>query len=290
VTSDRAPIVELRGVTFTYESASGRATPFSLIEVSLDVERGEILGVIGPNSAGKTTLVRLLTGVVTPSAGEVRLEGQSVVRLASTEIARRIAVVPQALPSEFPFTVAELVLMGRYPHAPERFFESDEDRAIGEEAMAATGVLDLAGVPLERLSGGERQRAVIARALAQRPRLLILDEPMAHLDLRHQADTATLLSRLCRDHGMTIVLVSHDLTLASELSDRLLLLAEGRVVRIGSPEVVLDPRLLERAFGCPIIVERHDPTARPSVRVAWQRSRGQVDGRSEEVRRADIAE
>ena len=288
MTIAEAPIAELRGVTFTYSSASGRATPFSLLDVSLEVRRGEILGVIGPNSAGKTTLVRLLTGVVTASAGEVLLDGQPVDRLAATAIARHIAVVPQALPSEFPFTVVELVLMGRYPHAPERFFENDEDRAIARAAMAATGVLELASAPLERLSGGERQRVVIARALAQRPRLLVLDEPMAHLDLKYQAETASLLDRLRRDHGMTVVLVSHDLTLASELGDRLLLLAEGRVVRIGSPEVVLDARLLEGAFGCPVIVERRDSTARPLVRVAWERSRGRVDGRDQEVRQTEF--
>ena len=278
MTGRDAPIAELRAVAFTYPGVSTRPTPFRLADVSLDVRRGELLGVIGPNSAGKTTLIWVLSGVVRATAGDVLLEGRPIDGFSSTEIARRIAVVPQALPLDFPFTVAELVLMGRYPHAPERFFESAEDQQIAREAMATTGVLELCDAPLERLSGGERQRAVIARALAQRPRLLVLDEPMAHLDLRHQAETAALLLRLSREHGISIVLVSHDLTLAGELSDRILLLAEGRLVRVGPPETVLDADVLERAFGCPVIVERPDPTGRPTVRVAWDGRRTGATG------------
>src|SRR5207244_12300097 len=141
--------------------------------LSVCVEQGEVLGVIGPNSAGKTTLIRLLTRVVHPSSGAIFLDGRPLASLSGTVLAREIAVVPQELPQAFPFTVEQLVLMGRYPHGGGRLFETDRDVAIAREAMAATGVLDLAAAPLESVSGGERQRAVIARALAQEPRLLV---------------------------------------------------------------------------------------------------------------------
>jgi len=203
-----------------------------------------ITAAVGKAGVGKTTLVRLLTRVLEPASGEIRLDGAPLRRLAPAELARRVGVVPQGALPQFPFTVGELVLMGRYPHGPGRYFESPRDRDVAREAMDATGVLELAELPFDHLSGGERQRAVIARGLAQEPRLLVLDEPTAHLDLRHQVETAALLRRLNRERGMTIVLVSHDLNLAAEVCDRLLLLAAGRTAAIGAPEAVLDEALL----------------------------------------------
>jgi iron complex transport system ATP-binding protein len=166
--------------------------------------------------------------------------------------------------------VAELALMGRYPHRPHGFFESARDHEIARQAMEATGVLGLAGQAVEALSGGERQRAVLARALAQEPRLLILDEPTAHLDLRYQVETAELLRRLNRDCGVTIILVSHDLNLAAELSDRLLLISEGRVRMIGAPERVIDEEVLESVYGCPVRVGRNPESGRPNVQLIWR--------------------
>ena len=264
-------LVELRNVRFAYPASAERRTrPFALSDLSLDISTGEIIGVIGPNSSGKTTLIRLLTRVLEPAAGEIRLEGVPVGRLSRTDLARRVAVVPQGLLPQFPFTVGELALMGRYPHDPGRYFESPRDRAVAHEAMAATGVLELADMPLEHLSGGERQRAVIARALAQEPRLLVLDEPTAHLDLRYQVEAAALLRRLNRERGMTILLVSHDLNLAAEVCDRLLLLNGGRPVAIGAPEAVLDEGLLASVFGCGVVVDKNETTRRPVVRLTWR--------------------
>jgi iron complex transport system ATP-binding protein len=261
-------LVELSDVGFRYPaSAAGR--PFALRGLSLAIAAGEIVGVIGPNSAGKTTLIRLLTRVLAPTEGRVRLEGVPLASWPRWRLAQRIAVVPQELPPAMPFTVAELVLMGRYPHDPRRFFETAADRAIAREAMEATGVLPLAGQALGALSGGERQRAVLARALAQRPRLLVLDEPTAHLDLRHQVECVGLLRRLNRDEGLTIVLVSHDLNLAADVSDRLLLLAEGRPVRIGVPADVLDEPLLASVYGCGVVVDKNPATGRPLVHVVY---------------------
>ena len=266
-------LIELSGVEFAYPAAPRRAPPFRLAPLSFGVAAGEIVGVIGPNSAGKTTLIRLLTGIVRPARGEIRLDGRPLDAVDTWDLARTVAVVPQETPPAFPFTVEQLVLMGRYPHAPDRYFESADDRALAQEAMAATGVRDLAAAPLGSLSGGERQRAVLARALAQRPRLLVLDEPTAHLDLRYQVECATLLRSLNRELGMTILLVSHDLNLAAELSDRLLLMAEGRLVRIGVPEDVLDEATLEAVYGCRVTVAKNQTGDRVHVEIAWPERR-----------------
>jgi iron complex transport system ATP-binding protein len=267
-------LVEFRAVSFGYASPAGRRMqPFHLVPLSLTVAPGEILGVIGPNSAGKTTVIRLLTRVVTPSTGEIFLGGRPLATLSAARLAREVAVVPQELPQAFPFTVDQLVLMGRYPHDPGRYFESERDRTVAREAMAATGVLDLAALPLDELSGGERQRAVLARALAQEPRLLVLDEPTAHLDLRYQAECVGLLRRVNRERGMTVILVAHDLNLAAEVCDRLLLLSAGRVARLGPPEQVLEEDLLRGVYGCDVIVDKGPTGARPRVQVAWPEGR-----------------
>ncbi|HEU4368289.1 MAG TPA: ABC transporter ATP-binding protein [Methylomirabilota bacterium] len=263
-------LVEFADVAFGYpRSERPGERGFQLESVSFAVEAGEVFGVIGPNSAGKTTLLRLLTRVLTPARGEVRLDGRPIRQLAHAELARQVAVVPQDAPRPFPFSVEQLVLMGRYPHGPGRFFESREDVVLARAAMAATGVLDLAALPLEQLAGGERQRAMLARALAQQPRLLVLDEPTSHLDLRYQAETAALLRRVNVERGMTVLLVSHDLDLAAEVCDRLLLLGGGRVARVGPPADVLRPETLEDVFGCAVVVDVSPVSGRPVVRVAW---------------------
>jgi iron complex transport system ATP-binding protein len=267
------PLVEFDDVAFTYpQPERRREAGFSLDRVSFAIEAGEVFGVIGPNSAGKTTLLRLLTRVVAAGRGEVRLDGRPIRQLAHAELARQIAVVPQDAPRPFPFSVEQLVLMGRYPHAPGRFFENDEDRRLAGAAMEATGVLHLAALPLEQLSGGERQRAMLARALAQQPRLLVLDEPTSHLDLRYQAETAALLQRVNGERGMTVLLVSHDLNLAAEVCDRLLLLGRGRIARVGSPAEVLQREVLEEVFGCAVVVDVNPTSGRPVIQVAWPES------------------
>lgn len=268
-------VVRVANVHFTYPRAEvRRGRPFALSDLSFDVGDGEILGVLGPNSAGKTTLIRLLTRILATTAGTIEVDGVALPALSRAELARRVAVVPQDAPPGLPFTVEELVAMGRYPHAPRRFFESAEDLAIARLAMAATDVLELARTSLAMLSGGERQRVMLARALAQRPRLLILDEPTAHLDLRYQVECARLLRRVNREQGTTVLLVSHDLNLAGELCDRLLLLADGRLARLGSPADVLDETLLASVYGCAVTVDKNATTGRPVVQVAWPAAGG----------------
>ena len=269
-------VLEVLDVGFTYPAARGgrpARPPFALRDLTFAVAPGEILGVIGPNASGKTTLIRLLSRLLVPDRGEIRLDGRGLTRLSRAEVATRVGVVPQTVPADFPYSVEELVLMGRFPHAPGRFFESDEDRAIAREAMRATGVESLRAAPCDRLSGGERQRVMLARALAQRPRLLVLDEPTSHLDLHYQAECVGLLRDLNQGQapgsGLSVVLVTHDLDLAAHVCHRLLLLSAGRAVRLGAPEDVLEESILEAVYGCPVSVDKHPRTGRPSVRVVW---------------------
>lgn len=272
-------LVEFDRVGFAYGGAGGRTRPFTLRDVSWTLAPGEILGVIGPNSAGKTTLVRLLTKVLEPAAGEIRLDGAPLVRLSRWELGRHVAVVPQDPPAALPFTVEELVLMGRYPHAPRRFFEDEHDRRIARQAMARTGVRELAAAPVASLGGGERQRVALARALAQEPKLLVLDEPTAHLDLRYQAECVALLRRVNREDGIAIVLVSHDLDLAGAVCNRLLVLAAGRVAALGAAADVLDPALLSGVYECGVRVTRDVATGRRLIRVAYDAAPAAADPR-----------
>ncbi len=258
-----SPILDARDIAFGY---GGR---FRLAGVTFDLAAGEILGVIGPNGSGKTTLVRLLSKVHEPETGVIHLAGTPLGRLSRRELARHVAVVPQEIAPAFSLTVEELALMGRHPHTRGRFFESGDDVARAREAMALAGVLDVAEKPLDALSAGERQRATLARALAQEPRLLLLDEPTSHLDLRHQREIVRLLRRLNRERGVAVVLVSHDLNLAGEVAERLLLLSVGRVARLGAPAEVLDEPTLEAAYDCPVRVEKNPSSGRPIVTVRW---------------------
>lgn len=236
-------IVSARGIAW---HSDGRAI---LGPVDLDVLRGECLVVVGPNGAGKTTLLRCLTGLLRPTAGELRYEGRSFATLSRRDLARRIAYVPQIRPARVPLSVEEVVLLGRYPYltafqlAPRR-----EDFAAVDSALRLVGIEELRRRPVDELSGGERQAVFIAAALAQEAELLVLDEPTIHLDARHQRDLAELLLRLTADSGRTAVIATHDLNLASLLGDRLLALANGRVLASGPPAQILEPGLLERLF------------------------------------------
>jgi iron complex transport system ATP-binding protein len=253
------PVFAASGVEFGYGGA------FRVSRASFDVAEGEILGLVGPNSSGKTTLLRLLSRVHAPERGEIRFRGMPLGSVGRLALARDVAVVPQEEPLAFSLSVEELVLMGRFPRGAGRLFEGPEDLARAREAMTLSGVLELGDHPVETLAGGERQRALLARALAQEPRVLLLDEPTSHLDLLHQRHLVGLLRRLNRERGMTVVFVSHDLNLAGELADRLLLLSGGHVVRLGTPHEVLDEAVLEEAYGCPVWVERLSPSRRPVV-------------------------
>ena len=251
--------VEVQGVTFRYRTGKG------VEDVSFRVSPGELLGVVGPNSAGKSTLLRLLSKVVTPERGRILIEGREIAALTRMALAQRVAVVPQEFHVAFPFRVAEVVLMGRYPHGASGGWGSARDHAVTRAVMETTGILDLAARRMDELSGGERQLVSIARALAQEPAILLLDEPTAHLDLRHERRVLEILLNHHRNQMGTRILVSHDLNLAAEHCDRLLLLARGRIAALGRPEEVMTTAHLEAAYGCPVEVERHPVSGRPRV-------------------------
>jgi iron complex transport system ATP-binding protein len=223
----------------------GRAV---LADASLALAFGEVLVLAGRNGAGKTTLLRVATGIAAPSAGRVVLEGRALAELPRREIARTLALVPQDTSVPFPFTVEEIVLLGRAPHLSALGFESREDRRIAGACMERLGIGALAERSIQELSGGERQLAMIARALAQTPRILLLDEPTAHLDLAHRLALEELLRSLARE-GKAALLVSHDLAGAARVADRIALLAGGRVLACGAPREVLRAELMREAFG-----------------------------------------
>ncbi len=216
--------------------------------VSLDVPEGEVVALAGRNGAGKTTLLRVASRVLAPSAGRVSIGGAPIGEFSRRDLAKQLAVVPQDTPVSFPFRVIEVVLMGRSPHVGVLGFESRADVALARAVMERVGIGDFADRSILDLSGGERQLVLIARALAQQPRVLLLDEPTAHLDLAHRVAVLDLVRDFARD-GRSALVVSHDLSLSARASDRLALLADGRVLDCGAPAEVLTPENLATAFG-----------------------------------------
>ncbi|MFZ5451821.1 MAG: ABC transporter ATP-binding protein [Thermodesulfobacteriota bacterium] len=242
-----------------------------LQDLSLEVAEGAFFIIIGPNSAGKTTLLKTMAGSVKPQQGRVEVWGAAVDRYAKRDLARLVAVVPQRVPTDIPFTVQEVVLMGRSPHIGWLGLEKPMDLELAAEAMKTTDITHLARRPLQQLSGGELQRVIIARALCQQPRLLLLDEPTAALDPAHQVNIMDLMARLKEDRGLTIVMVSHDLNLAAMYGDQLLLLKEGRRISSGSPKEVLTYEQLERAYGCALLVDENPLGKVPRVNLVPRR-------------------
>lgn len=216
---------------------------------SLSVRAGELVGLIGPNGAGKSSLLRVVSGLWPISGGTVTLLDRPLRDYPPRRVAQVVAQVPQITALDFPFTVRQVVLMGRSPHLSRFALESAQDRALADEALRRTGTLDLAERLIGTLSGGERQRVLIARALTQQPRLLLLDEPTANLDLLHELSILALVRGLVDEGDLGAVAALHDLELAARACGRLVLLHEGAVLADGSPAEVLTPALLRAAYG-----------------------------------------
>jgi iron complex transport system ATP-binding protein len=236
-----------------------------LRHVDLSLQPGEMVGLLGPNGSGKSTLLRVLSGLLAPTGGTVTLAGLDLHQHTARHRARLIGLVPQYAHIPFAFSVTDVVAMGRNPYLGLMQSPRAEDQAAITAALERTDCTHLRDRLVTELSGGELQRVIIARALAQEPRVLLLDEPTAHLDLNHQLDIANMLRHLNREQGLTVLWVSHDLNLAAEFCERLVMLQNGRVVADGKPDEVITPKWLADIYGLKLPVANNPASGRPQV-------------------------
>jgi iron complex transport system ATP-binding protein len=253
------PVIETRNVHFEYDE-----TPV-LKDFSFISKGNEILGIIGPNGSGKTTLLKIIDGICKPQRGRVLLGGTDLNKMTRTEIARSVAFVPQDAVMVFSFTVEEVVMMGRSPHISRFRFEGKKDAAIVQKAMEQTKIERFAGRSINELSGGERQRVFIARALAQEPRIMLLDESSAFLDIKHQVSFFELMRMLNRAEGVTVLAVTHDINIAALYCDRVMLLKDGRIHVIGTPHQVITKKNIEEVYETEVLIDFHPITGLPRM-------------------------
>ncbi|MBQ7978824.1 MAG: ABC transporter ATP-binding protein [Candidatus Methanomethylophilaceae archaeon] len=233
---------EVKDLRYTYEDY------LVLDGITLPISDGEIIGILGPNGCGKTTLLKNLNKNLSPKGGVVMLDGQDIQELTKKEIAGKIAAVPQTNEIHFAFTVRDIVAMGRMPFQSMMGGESSEDSRIIDDAIEKTGLSGYRNRLINTMSGGERQRVIIARAIAQTPQILLMDEPTLHLDISMQFDALKLVSSISKENGMTVVIVSHDLPLVSRYCDRIVMIHDHRIFAVGTPEEVLTPENMRTVF------------------------------------------
>ena len=236
-----------------------------LRNINVKAVPGEMLGIIGPNGSGKSTLIRGITRIIQPTRGNIFLDGSSINDLTRQKLARLVAVVPQNPTLPDSFTAFEVVLMGRTPHLGLLRYEGSNDLSIVKAAMEATQTIALMQRRVGELSGGERQRLIIARALAQEPKIILMDEPTANLDINYQIETLELARHLCRKHKLIIVVAIHDLNLASQYCDRLVLLSNGTVYCQGIPETVINAQTIKDVYGAQVYVYPHPVNKLPAT-------------------------
>jgi len=254
-------MLDARDLTIAYDHR------IAVADLSLSLKPGEITALIGPNGAGKSTLLKSLNGQVSPSSGTIHLDGQPLERLNRRSISRRIAVVAQEAELRFPVTVLEFVLGGRFAWATNAGWgwETEHDLEIAESVLRESELSELSGRLMNELSGGERQRALMARALATEAPILLLDEPTANLDLSHQATLLALVRSRCDRNNAAALVVTHDINLAAQFADNLILMKQGRAVHSGTPEQVLQPQILQDVFAIKVLIDAHPVTGGPRV-------------------------
>jgi iron complex transport system ATP-binding protein len=257
-------------VSYAYSANPSQAPLFTLEATSFQAKPGEVVAILGPNASGKSTLLKLITGALAPLSGRILLNGFVTHSLTPRTRAQRIAVVQQESLLLFPSRVWEFVLQGRHAHGRSLRFESDDDLLIAKNALAQVRAADLSDRSMDQISGGEKQRVILARALAQQPLLLLLDEPTLHLDIAAQVDLLHTLRRLAAENRYTVVVVTHELNLAAEYADQVVLMQRGRCLRVGPPSSIYQRELLEQVFQTPLTVEL-GPSGRPRVTVLSDR-------------------
>ena len=262
--------INVEQASYAYSARKKAAPLFTLEATTFQAREREFVAILGPNASGKSTLLRLIAGAIAPLSGRVELDGFETCHLDVRTRAQRIAFVQQESPLIFPIRAGDYVLQGRHPHGRSLWFEKDEDFAIAENALAQVGAEHLRDRWMHEISGGEKQRVVLARALAQRPLVLLLDEPTLHLDIRAQIDLLCRLRRLADEHRYTVIEVTHDLGLAAEFADQIVLLHRGKCLRVGPPAAVYQRELLEQVFEVPLEIVA-GPTGRPRVVVRGRR-------------------
>ena len=242
--------LNIQDITFTYSSDA------ILDHVSLELGPSQILGIIGPNGAGKSTLVRCINNVLKPQCGNVFLDEQEVNKMSRREVARHIGYVPQSMPQTFPATVFDTVLMGRRPHANWRSSEEDVDKVV--EILDLVGIADFALRNYNELSGGEQQRVLLARALVQEVDILLLDEPTSNLDIKFQLDVLDTIKELVQERGLSVIMVIHDLNLASKYADKVVMLKKGKILAVGDPVATFTPENILYVYGVEALVKNED--------------------------------
>lgn len=254
------------GILLKIEGISGGYYKEDVVKnVSLDITQGDFLGIIGPNGSGKTTLLRLATRVLCPKKGKIYFRQEDIFRMNLKEFCCHVACVLQDAPLMFSFSAMEVVLMGRIPHLKRLQLESNKDIKIAQEALAVTDTLNLKEKMMDELSAGERQRILIAKALAQEPELLFLDEPTAHLDIGHQIQILDLLKKESRQRNLTITMVLHDLNLASAYCNKIVLIDNGSIFKEGAPSEVLTYQNIEAVYKTVVVVNDNPVTGRPNI-------------------------
>ena len=259
------------------DSVSFKYAHFELASTSFETGAGELLAIVGPNGSGKSTLLEITSGHLKPLRGTVRLGGEDLHRLSFLERARLVGLARQDAPLLFSFEVREFVRQGRHPHLGRGLFENEDDEHWVDWALEKANLRELSGRRITEISGGEFQRAVLARTLAQRPRLLLLDEPTTNLDIGYQIEMLGLIRNLAASEDFMAIIVTHELNLAAELADKLLLLESGRCICSGKPEEVLKSDLLSRVFRTPVEVDHNPASGRP--RVTWTMGQSPSIGR-----------
>jgi iron complex transport system ATP-binding protein len=238
-----------------------------LKNISLEAKPGELVGVIGPNGSGKSTLLKSIIRMLKPYSGQIFIDGNSLDKLKHNDLAQLVAIVPQNPVLPELFTALEVVLMGRTPHLGLLRYESSKDLAIVQKSMEVTQTEHLAERRIGEISGGEKQRLVIARALAQEPKILLLDEPTAHLDINYQVETLELVRRLCIEQDLIVLIALHDLNLAVQYCNRLIILNRGKIHSQGPPEVVINADTIKEVYGVDVCVCPHPVNKLPATLV-----------------------